>query len=431
MFKRVHVASLRPGVFLHKLDAPWLTHGIWRQRFPVRDHRDAERIRKSGAVYCWIDLRKGIDPSVPHTSAAPEGSPATMAGALESPVPGAVVAAPPARDMASELSRAESICARGRKRVADLFSQARLGRAIEVAQCEDLVDDIAQSVARHAGALQSLVRMKSKDDYTFMHSLGVCTMMIALGRQMGLDEQTCRQAGLGGLLHDVGKARTPVDILNKAGPLSQEEFAIVKAHPLDGYNMLESIGVTVGMPALDVILHHHEHVDGGGYPHDLKLPELSLLARMGAICDVYDALTSERPYKTAWDPAESLARMASWRGKLDRPSWPSSCSRSASTLREAWCGWSRGASPSCWRTIRRGRRRRWFEPSSPCAATCPSHKKPSTCRATALRIALSAESIAMTGASRSPMRSGRAPWESIGRGSRHLRRTADRRTPDT
>lgn len=72
------------------------------------------------------------------------------------------------------------------------------------------------------------------------------------------------------------------------------------------------------MPALDVILHHHEHVDGGGYPHDLKLPELSLLARMGAICDVYDALTSERPYKTAWDPAESLARMASWRGKLDR-----------------------------------------------------------------------------------------------------------------
>ncbi len=140
--------------------------------------------------------------------------------------------------------------------------------------------------------------------------------MVALGREMGPDDAGCREAGLAGLLHDLGKAAIPLDILNKPGQLSASEFDIVRTHPARGHEMLAA-AQGIGEGALDLCLHHHERVDGRGYPHGLSGDALSPLARMGAVCDVYDAITSDRPYKAGWDPADSIARMASWTGQFD------------------------------------------------------------------------------------------------------------------
>jgi HD-GYP domain-containing protein (c-di-GMP phosphodiesterase class II) len=140
--------------------------------------------------------------------------------------------------------------------------------------------------------------------------------MVALARRLGHDEAACREAGLAGLLHDLGKAVMPTAVLNKPGRLTDAEFAIMKTHPVRGHEMLAERG-TAPAAALEVCLHHHERPDGRGYPHGLAGEQVTLLARMGAVCDVYDAITSNRPYKAGWDPAESIAQMASWKGQFD------------------------------------------------------------------------------------------------------------------
>jgi HD-GYP domain-containing protein (c-di-GMP phosphodiesterase class II) len=193
-----------------------------------------------------------------------------------------------------------------------------MGRALDVEGCVPLVDEIAASMQRNAGAMLGLVRLKTHDDYTFMHSVAVCALMVVLSRRMGLDEAQVREAGLAGLVHDIGKAKIPLEVLNKPGKLTPAEYQRVKDHPRLGHDMLLHSGVASAV-ALDVCLHHHERPDGQGYPEGLGGEAFSLLARMGAVCDVYDAITSNRPYKEGWLPADSIAKMAEWTraGKFD------------------------------------------------------------------------------------------------------------------
>jgi HD-GYP domain-containing protein (c-di-GMP phosphodiesterase class II) len=144
-----------------------------------------------------------------------------------------------------------------------------------------------------------------------MHSVAVCAMMIALARQLGLNEADTRSAGTAGLLHDIGKLLIAPSVLNKPGKLTEPEFATVMRHPELGHGLLDKMG-NVDPMALEVCLHHHEKMDGSGYPHGLKGEQISLYARMGAVCDVYDAITSNRPYKDGWDPSEAMRRMGQW-----------------------------------------------------------------------------------------------------------------------
>jgi HD-GYP domain-containing protein (c-di-GMP phosphodiesterase class II) len=149
-----------------------------------------------------------------------------------------------------------------------------------------------------------------------MHSVAVCALMIALAREMNLPTSMVHDAGIAGLMHDVGKAAIPLAILNKPGKLCEGEFETMRGDPEAGAHMLYG-NPLFGPKVLDVCLHHHEKFDGSGYPHKLTGAQISVFARMGAICDVYDAVTSDRPYKKAWGPADSIHRMAEWQGHFD------------------------------------------------------------------------------------------------------------------
>ena len=192
-----------------------------------------------------------------------------------------------------------------------MFDEARMGKAVDTNRAKRLVEEISNSVSRNPGALISLARLKTADDYTYMHSVAVCALMVALAKQLRLDEAQTRSAGIAGLLHDLGKALMPMDVLNKPGKLTDDEFAVIKKHPEAGHALLVG-SAGVDPVALDVVLHHHEKTDGSGYPKHSKASEISVFAKMGAVCDVYDAITSNRPYKSGWDPAESLRKMAEW-----------------------------------------------------------------------------------------------------------------------
>ena len=274
----------------------------------LRDRADVHKLQASGVRELWIDTGKGRDIELPGEAAVAAPPPQAPAAAEPPPF---TFAPQPATSMQDEVARAAKILKKTRDAVGAMFEEARMGRMASAAAALPLVDDISASVMRNSGALVSLVRLKQADDYTYMHSVAVCAMMVMLARQLGLPDQQVRDYGLAGLLHDIGKMAIPIAILNKPGRLSDEEFLAVKRHPCAGHDMLKQVA---GMPAvvLDVCLHHHERVDGGGYPEGLGQQELSQAARMGAICDVYDAITSNRPYKQGWSPTESLRKMAVW-----------------------------------------------------------------------------------------------------------------------
>ncbi|SHM96464.1 HD-GYP domain-containing protein [Phytopseudomonas punonensis] len=314
MLKKIPTQAVRVGMFIQGFDGNWLSHPFWKSRFVIEDAEDLARVRQSGVSGVWIDISKGLD-----VAASPgAASPAALV-AVEAPqVPPAVPEPVPVQtcSVRDELQRATKLINRSKKAVTELFQEARLGNAINVEGCMPLVADISESLARNSSALLGLARLKHKDEYTYMHSVAVCALMLSLARQLGLDEERAREAGLAGLLHDVGKMAMPLEVLNKPGSLTDAEFAIMRGHPQCGYAMLLAAG-SLPATALDVCLHHHEKYDGSGYPDKLAGEEISLLARMGAVCDVYDAITSNRPYKQAWNPAESLARMAQWTGHFD------------------------------------------------------------------------------------------------------------------
>jgi putative nucleotidyltransferase with HDIG domain len=303
MLKKIAISQVRTGMFIEAVEGPWLKHDLWKTRFLIRDEKMLARVRTCGASECWIDVSQGDDvqeasPLVAATDSKPQ------------------VKTPVRKSMAAELQNATNVLKRSKAAVNALFAEARMGNAIDTSQCRPLVDDIVESIDNHSDALISLCRLKTADEYTYMHSVSVCGLMVALGRQLGLDDASCREAGLAGLLHDVGKAAMPQEIINKPGKLTDEEFTIIKSHPVKGEEMLRESGME-NERVLDVCRHHHERVDGTGYPDALSAEQLSLIARMSAVCDVYDAVTSDRPYKAGWDPAESIARMASWKGHFD------------------------------------------------------------------------------------------------------------------
>ena len=307
MLKKIPTRELKPGMYLHGMEGSWLDHPFWRNQFVLDDPADIRRILESGIAEVWIDTARGLD-----VSAAPaEPAHAVEAALMEAEIRD-LTEHPVRTTRDQELPRAAKLLARSRTAIVSMFSELRMGRAVNAEAAQALVEDIAASLLRNPGALVSLARLKSADDYTYLHSVAVCALMIALARQLGLSEADTREAGMAGLLHDIGKAVMPMDVLNKPGKLTDAEFRIIKRHPVEGYRLLVE-GGSVSDIVRDVCLHHHEKINGSGYPDGLAGDAISLFARMGAVCDVYDAITSNRPYKRGWDPAESIRKMTEWR----------------------------------------------------------------------------------------------------------------------
>ena len=309
MLKKINTKQIRLGMHLKEFCGSWMDHPFWRNGFVLQDIKDIQLIQASSIKEVWIDCSKGVDVA--------EGEVAIAEAKTDVQVDTEILlAAATEQDQtlvpaSTEYQRAAKICRQSKRAVSSMFSEARLGKAVNTGFVKKLVEEISASISRNPTALISLARIKTSDDYTYMHSVAVCALMIALARQLGLNAEQTQSAGAAGLLHDLGKSMIPAEILNKPGKLTDEEFAVIKTHPEEGYKLL--LGSTgADEMAFDVVLHHHEKLDGKGYPKRLKGAEISLFAKMGAVCDIYDAITSNRPYKTEWDPAESLSKMATW-----------------------------------------------------------------------------------------------------------------------
>lgn len=308
MLKRIGVQQLKVGMYVEEFCCSWMEHPFWRSGFVCTDPRDIERIQTSSIAEVWIDSDRGID--------VPADVHATSAEAAESLIEatlGEIGQASPSEESvpaAAEYAQAAQLCAEAKQTAIELFRQARMGQQLDTARVEALVDAILHSITRNSGALTSLVRLKQASDFTYLHGIAVCVLMIVLGRRLGLDREQLRIAGTAGFLHDIGKSVIPLDVLHKPGKLNDEELAVLRRHPQEGLRLLQDSDLDPVV--LDVCLNHHSRADGTGYPNPFHINEISHYSRMAAVCDVYDAVSSGRPYKPAWDPADSIRKMTEW-----------------------------------------------------------------------------------------------------------------------
>jgi putative nucleotidyltransferase with HDIG domain len=169
-----------------------------------------------------------------------------------------------------------------------------------------LVDNLAQAVSQNRTALVALTALKDYDNYTFTHMVNVSILMMAQARALGVEGGLLREFGLAALMHDIGKVRTPIEILNKPEKLTDDEFAVMRMHVVDGAEILRR---TPEMPPLAPIVafEHHLRLDGTGYPIGVKRSALNLASMLCSIADVYDAMRSQRAYQQSFPTDRILA----------------------------------------------------------------------------------------------------------------------------
>lgn len=323
---RVPTSQLRVGMYVNSFCGSWLQHDFFRTSFLIDSPKIVERLQASGLEAVMIDLSRGLAPAArSDASAAAETSTEAQsaAGTPVEPAAEVVTEAPkaakqkPLAPLSEEMDKARDVRRMVRNTVESLFRDAQLGRNLDAQRIDTAVRSVHESLDRNPGALLSLVQIKRADEYTYMHSVAVSALMAQLAKTLGMNEAEQHQAATAGLLHDIGKVGVPNEILNKPGRLTEDEFKAVRNHPRNGHELLAR-GGEFDEVALDVCLHHHERIDGRGYPDRLNGDQMTRFAKMGAICDIYDAISSNRPYKSAWTPFESLRQMASWgKGHLD------------------------------------------------------------------------------------------------------------------
>ncbi|XZG70091.1 HD-GYP domain-containing protein [Chitinibacteraceae bacterium HSL-7] len=306
MIKKIPVAQLQPGMFIHDLNVNWMDHPFVRNQFALQTEAELSLIMATGVHEVYIDTVRGTDVA----SDAPTA--AEVREALEAEIVAAAAALKPVQtSFVDEVQRAKRVHTQAHSVVKSVMQDVRLGQAVQMEAVEEVVEAITDSILRNAGALVGLSAIKDKDEYTFLHSVSVCTLMVTFAQSLGMPLDLVKLAGAGGLLHDTGKMKVPNDILNKPGRLTDEEFAIMRGHPMAGWQLLKEVpGIDDIM--LDITLHHHERIDGSGYPHRLSGDVISRFAQMAAVVDVYDAITSDRCYHKGMPAPEGLRKLWEW-----------------------------------------------------------------------------------------------------------------------
>lgn len=307
MIKKIPVDALVPGMYVHDLNCGWMEHPFLTNAFRVDDEARVAKIRNLGIRELYIDTSRGLD--VPHAPTREEVD-ARLQKRME-----AIAAARPAEpahaSLAAEAPRARRLHREANRIVRSLLTDIRLGAQIELDKVEPLVETMVDSVFSNQNALLPLAGLKRHDTYTFEHSVSVCALMVAFARGLELPRELIREIALGALLHDVGKAKVPEDILNKPAKLTEAEFAKMKNHVVQSIILLQHTP-GISETALMVAGQHHERYDGTGYPNKLKGEGISLYGQMAAIVDVYDAISSDRVYHKGMAPSEALKKLLEW-----------------------------------------------------------------------------------------------------------------------
>ena len=281
MLVKIAKDRIRKGMFVESVACP--SREFARRRFLIKSDAELAAIRATSAQEVSINIQLGLDAE----GRAPQADKGRHA--LDP----------------AQVATVRSDVSQSAKALRTSLNGLVEGGALDMDNLSQAADENASLWSDSTVVALEVTRLKSKDETTYVHSLAVSGMMTLLARSLEMDEDTVRILGVAGMLHDIGKLLIPNEILTKPGKLTDEERHVIRNHPEGGYRLLQTYS-ELPQVVLDICRLHHEALDGSGYPLGLKQKELSLPVRLSTVCDVFEALTSVRPYKRPWTSTQAL-----------------------------------------------------------------------------------------------------------------------------
>ncbi len=307
MIQKISTKELKPGMQVVNLDLPWLSNPfIYAIEGVIGSKEEIDRIVSEGFLEAYIDTKADSIKEGENLNEKLKREILETQRAYKDKIS-------PTVSLEKELPAARGLYDNSVRFAHNTILRLRNGNPLPLEEGGKVVDEILNSITRNYNALLGLIKLRSRDEYTYTHCINVCVLASLLAAQTGLDKESTKKIGLAGLFHDIGKANIPDTILNKKDKLTDKEFEVMKTHPELGIKHVNYIGLPEEI--LSGILDHHEKINGKGYPRGLKGDEISQTARIISIVDVYDALTSRRVYKDPMLPHQALSLMYSMRGE--------------------------------------------------------------------------------------------------------------------
>jgi len=314
---QISTTKLQLGMHVVELDKPWLDSDFILQGFVIQSQDEIDALNEQ-CGYVYID---GVVVSGDRRAVLKKRSSSTRKKEIKpkrfssgkfikegmscAPSPENAIRYVNKISVQREMPLASSTYKSAKVVAKNIIEGIRIGKTLDLNEAKAAVNDIVDSLLRNGDALVWLTKIKEKDAYTAEHSLNVCILSIAFARFLGHDDADIRKIGLCGLLHDVGKSKIPINILNKFEHFTDEEFVVMKGHPELGRDLLLSLP-TSDLAVIDVAYSHHERIDGHGYPRQLFGPQIPYFAKIVALTDAYDAITSTRCYDVGRASMEAL-----------------------------------------------------------------------------------------------------------------------------
>jgi putative nucleotidyltransferase with HDIG domain len=296
--KKIEVQALRHGMYVEALDRPWIDTPYLLEGIAIENDSDIDEL----TALCEYVYISSDEPPDDDERDHDDGN----------VIPPIGDRAP--RSFQDELPAARQIHANAKGLVKTAYQGD--GQKPDTAAIAEVVDQMMDSVARHPDALVWFSNLKNRDEYTAIHSLNVCMLAVTLATYVGNDVRAIKEMGIGALLHDIGKIKIPLEVLNKPGKLTSEEYTLMKKHPEYGVEILKN-SPDLTPASIEIVRDHHERLNGSGYPSGRRGAEISYYSQIVAIADVYDAMTSDRVYQKGRSPSEALKLMLSFEGDFN------------------------------------------------------------------------------------------------------------------
>lgn len=290
MLKQIPITELKAGMYVHAIARQNTDkHDAIKRAGLVPSDELVKLLRERGVLEVIIDTDKGKNSDYQPPEAAPAAKPASTK------VP-----------MAEEMVRAQALYSEARGLQQKALHDLVTGKPIEMKDFEKVTGSFIDSVFRNQDALACLTRIREKDAYLLEHSINVSILMAIFAKHLGIERKVMEEICLGALMHDLGKIRIPEEVLHKPGKLTDDEFELMKKHVTFSHDILLESAPTIPRRTVEVVIQHHEKLNGGGYPHGLSSDKISKYGRMISIVDIYDALTADRCYKRGMVPNAAL-----------------------------------------------------------------------------------------------------------------------------